>query len=134
MRSVTVSFPVGNGAGAFGGPSTGLVVAALNALSAAARASGAEAIHPGYGFLAENADFARAVADAGLTFIGPPAQVIRAMGDKAEARARMIASGVPVVPVVGHSGRLGDRRAVSLMTPRTRVPACPKSSSSACVS
>jgi geranyl-CoA carboxylase alpha subunit len=64
----------------------------------AARAMGAGAIHPGYGFLSENADFADAVAAAGLVLIGPPAAAIRAMGDKAEARRRMIAANVPCVP------------------------------------
>ncbi len=63
-----------------------------------ARHSGAEAIHPGYGFLAENPDFADACAAADITFIGPPASAMRAMGDKVEARKRMIAAGVPVVP------------------------------------
>jgi len=64
----------------------------------AAKKSNADAIHPGYGFLAENAEFAQAVNDAGIVFIGPSPFSIRAMGDKAEARARMIKSGVPVVP------------------------------------
>jgi 3-methylcrotonyl-CoA carboxylase alpha subunit len=64
----------------------------------AARRCGAEAIHPGYGFLSENADFAAACAAAGLIFIGPPATAIRAMGDKAAAKALMEQAGVPVVP------------------------------------
>ncbi len=63
-----------------------------------ARSSGAEAIHPGYGFLSERAEFADACESEGITFIGPPAHAIRAMGDKVEARRAMIAAGVPVVP------------------------------------
>jgi 3-methylcrotonyl-CoA carboxylase alpha subunit len=74
-----------------------------DAIIAAAKATGAAAIHPGYGFLSENPDFVAAVERAGLVFIGPSARAIRAMGLKDEAKRRMQAAGVPVVP-----GYLGD--------------------------
>jgi 3-methylcrotonyl-CoA carboxylase alpha subunit len=70
----------------------------VEAILAAARATGAEAIHPGYGFLSENEDFARACASAGLVFIGPPPSAIQAMGLKAEAKRLMEQAGVPLVP------------------------------------
>jgi 3-methylcrotonyl-CoA carboxylase alpha subunit len=73
---------------------------------AAARASGAEAVHPGYGFLSENAAFAQACADAGLIFVGPPARSIAAMGSKILAKTRMQAKGVPVLP--GYAGERQD--------------------------
>ncbi len=70
----------------------------IDALVEAARSRGAEALHPGYGFLAESPELAEACAAAGLAFVGPPAGAIRAMGDKAAALARMAAAGVPVLP------------------------------------
>ncbi|MCL7463321.1 acetyl/propionyl/methylcrotonyl-CoA carboxylase subunit alpha [Pseudomonas sp. NW5] len=75
-------------------------------LIAAARASGAQAIHPGYGFLSENAGFARAIEDAGLIFLGPPASAIEAMGSKSAAKALMETAGVPLVP--GYHGEAQD--------------------------
>ncbi|WP_329305063.1 acetyl/propionyl/methylcrotonyl-CoA carboxylase subunit alpha [Streptomyces anulatus] len=74
------------------------------ALLEAARRTGARAVHPGYGFLAENAEFAQACADAGLVFIGPPASAISLMGDKIRAKETVAAYGVPVVPGSSGSG------------------------------
>jgi 3-methylcrotonyl-CoA carboxylase alpha subunit len=78
---------------------------------AAARETGADAIHPGYGFLSENADFARSVIAAGLIWVGPKAESIEAMGLKDAAKERMIAAGVPVTP-----GYLGDDQTVERLT------------------
>ena len=74
----------------------------IDAIIAAAKASGASAVHPGYGFLAENEDFAQACRDAGLVFIGPSPEAIRAMGNKAGAKDIMQKAGVPCVP--GYQG------------------------------
>ena len=70
----------------------------IDAVIDAVHRTGAEAIHPGYGFLSENAAFAQAVADAGAVFVGPPVGAIRAMGSKSEAKAIMGRAGVPLVP------------------------------------
>ena len=77
----------------------------VEVLLEAARKTGADAIHPGYGFLSENAGFAQACLDAGLVFIGPPPSAIEAMGDKALAKRRMMAAGVPCAP-----GYLGEEQ------------------------
>jgi 3-methylcrotonyl-CoA carboxylase alpha subunit len=78
----------------------------IDAIVAAARAAGAEAIHPGYGFLSENEEFAAACSKAGLVFVGPPAEAIAAMGDKAAAKRLMEKAGVPLVP--GYHGEEQD--------------------------
>ena len=74
----------------------------------AARRTGAEAVHPGYGFLAENADFASAVTGAGLAWVGPRAEAIAAMGDKIVAKKLMTEAGVPTLPAVEVTGEIGD--------------------------
>ena len=92
----------------------------------AARRSGAEAIHPGYGFLSENADFAEACAAAGIAFIGPPAAAIRAMGSKAESKALMERSGVPLVP--GYHGEAQDLAVLREAAERIGYPVLIKAS------
>ena len=92
----------------------------IDRILAAARASGAEAIHPGYGFLSERAPFAEAVEQAGLVFIGPPASAIRAMGDKTEARRRMQGANVPVVP--GATAAVSDPKAAREMAAAIGYP------------
>jgi propionyl-CoA carboxylase alpha chain len=80
------------------GNSPGETYLNADALIAAARSSGADAVHPGYGFLSENAAFARACAEAGITFVGPPPEAIEAMGSKLAAKQLMSSHGVPVLP------------------------------------
>src|SRR5512136_1546221 len=91
---------------AIGGSTAAQSYLSIDKLIAAARAARAECIHPGYGFLSENADFAQACLDAGIVFVGPPAQAIRAMGLKDRAKALMEKAGVPVV--AGYHGELQE--------------------------
>src|SRR6185503_642320 len=84
-----------------GPPPSGQSYLNVSALVSAAEITGAEAIHPGYGFLSENAAFAEVLADCKLAWIGPPPAVIRLMGDKAKARQTAVEAGVPVLPGSG---------------------------------
>jgi 3-methylcrotonyl-CoA carboxylase alpha subunit len=92
----------------------------IERIIAAAKASGAEAIHPGYGFLSEKAELAEACADAGLIFVGPPAAAIRAMGSKSAAKALMEKAGVPVVP--GYRGKAQDPAAFARAAEKLGFP------------
>jgi 3-methylcrotonyl-CoA carboxylase alpha subunit len=91
-----------------GGPEPSASYLAIDHLIAAAKRAGAQSVHPGYGFLSENADFAEACAQAGLVFVGPPASAIRAMGLKDHAKRLMERAGVPVVP--GYHGERQDAK------------------------
>ncbi|MDT8408812.1 MAG: biotin carboxylase N-terminal domain-containing protein [Wenzhouxiangellaceae bacterium] len=86
----------------------------IDQLIAAAACAGADAVHPGYGFLAENADFAQACIDAGLAWIGPPPEAIAAMGNKRRAKALMIEAGVPTIPGSGAGSGGGEHDADEL--------------------
>ena len=88
--------------------------------------AGAEAVHPGYGFLSENAAFAEACGNAGLAFVGPPAAAIRAMGDKSGAKTLMAAAGVPVVP--GYHGEDQAARVLKAEAERIGYPVLIKAS------
>ena len=92
----------------------------------AAKATDAQAVHPGYGFLSENEDFARACADAGLVFIGPPASAIGAMGSKSAAKALMEKAGVPLVP--GYHGERQDSEFLAAQAERIGYPVLIKAS------
>lgn len=86
----------------------------------AVRRTGADALHPGYGFLAENGDLARACAEAGVCFVGPPEAAIRLMGDKVQAKRRMIEAGVPCAP--GYSGTEQDEATLRAQAEQVGVP------------
>ena len=100
-RSCDEAYPIG-------GPEPHQSYLAIDHLIAAAKQAGADSIHPGYGFLSENADFADACVQAGLVFVGPPARAIRAMGLKDHAKTLMQRAGVPVVP--GYHGERQDSK------------------------
>ena len=93
----------------------------IDAVIAAARRAGADAIHPGYGFLAENPDFARAVEAAGMIFVGPTVETLRRFGDKASAKEAAIAAGVPVIP--GGEGVLFDPDQIARAVRKVGLPA-----------
>jgi 3-methylcrotonyl-CoA carboxylase alpha subunit len=96
------------------------------AVLAAAKATGAQAVHPGYGFLSENAEFAQACADAGLVFVGPPPAAIQAMGLKAESKQLMAKAGVPLVP--GYHGANQDATLLRSEADRIGYPVLIKAS------
>lgn len=102
-----------------GPPEAGESYLAVDKIINAAVQTGAEAVHPGYGFLSENAQFARAVQQAGLVFIGPSPEAIEVMGDKGQARSRMQAAGVPVVP--GYQGA-DDEQALTAAAAEIGLP------------
>ena len=119
VRAADFAVPIGP-------PSPAQSYLSIERLLEAARASGADGVHPGYGFLAERAGFAEAVEAAGLTWIGPPPSAIRAMGDKTEARRRMEAAGVPIVP--GAVAPLADAAAAGTVAGSIGYPVMVKAS------
>ena len=109
-----------------GGPAPKDSYLRADVILAAARATGAEAVHPGYGFLSENEDFAQACLDAGIAFIGPPPAAIKAMGLKAESKRLMDAAGVPLVP--GYHGADQDPALLKREADRIGYPVLIKAS------
>jgi len=116
-----------NTAVAIGAPPAAQSYLDIGKLIAAATATGCQAIHPGYGFLSEREAFAKAIQDAGLVFVGPPPAAIKAMGDKPEARRRMQAAGVPVVP--GSPGPVRDLAEARREAQRLGLPVLLKAAS-----
>ena len=110
VREATTAF-------ALGGTTSAESYLRVDRLIEAARATGADAVHPGYGFLSENADFAQAVIDAGLTWVGPPPSAIRALGSKSAAKALAVAQGVPCLP--GYFG--ADQHEETLVAEAQRI-------------
>jgi len=110
VREATTAF-------ALGGTTSAESYLRVDRLIEAARATGADALHPGYGFLSENADFAQAVIDAGLTWVGPPPSAIRALGSKSAAKALAVAQGVPCLP--GYFG--ADQHEETLVAEAQRI-------------
>ena len=98
----------------------------VDAIVAAIKDSGADAVHPGYGFLSENADFAEACAAAGAVFIGPPVEAIRAMGSKSGAKAIMAKADVPMLP--GYHGKRQDMKTLARAAERVGYPVMVKAS------
>jgi acetyl-CoA carboxylase biotin carboxylase subunit len=110
-----------------GPPSVAKSYLDVTSIISAALVSGAEAIHPGYGFLSENVDFAEMCSTCGIVFIGPPAKAIQLMGVKAQARETMIKAGVPVVP--GSEGVISDSKKVQELADKIGYPVIIKASS-----
>ncbi len=109
-----------------GGPRAAESYLRIDRILAAAREGGAGAIHPGYGFLSENAEFAEACAAAGIAFVGPPPSAIRAMGSKAESKRLMEAAGVPIVP--GYHGEAQEEARLAAEAARIGFPVLIKAS------
>ena len=106
---------------ALGGNTSAESYLRIDKLIAAARAAGADAVHPGYGFLSENANFAQAVVDAGLTWVGPPASAIQALGNKSRAKQLALSRGVPCLPGYNGSDEADGQSDVRFATEAKRI-------------
>jgi acetyl-CoA carboxylase, biotin carboxylase subunit len=105
---------------ALGGTTSAESYLRIDKILAAVKESGAEAVHPGYGFLSENSEFAQALADHGIAFIGPPAMAMEVMGNKLKARAQMVAAGVRVIP--GSDGSVTDHHEAQTLADEIGYP------------